>query len=66
LTINVENNYEGVLDVKKIQKKGFSTKGNNRGFGLAITNQILSKYTNVLHNTFAEDSMFKQELIIKK
>ncbi len=66
LTISVENTYEGVLDVKLIHKKGFSTKGSNRGFGLGITNQILSKYTNVLHNTFAENNIFKQELVIKK
>ena len=66
LTIRIENTYDGVLDVKEIQRKGFSTKGDNRGFGLAITNQILSKYTNVLHNTFAEDNLFKQELVIKK
>ncbi|HYE83220.1 MAG TPA: GHKL domain-containing protein [Clostridia bacterium] len=66
LTIKVENTYEGVIDVKEIQKKGFSTKGANRGFGLTITGQILSKYANVLHNTSAEDSIFKQELVIKK
>lgn len=66
LTIRVENTYVGAVDVKEIQKKGFSTKGENRGFGLAITNQILAKYTNVLHNTFAEDNIFKQELVIKK
>jgi len=66
LTIKVENTYEGVLDVKKIQRKGFSTKGDNRGFGLTITNQILSRYANVLHNTSAEDNIFKQELVIKK
>lgn len=66
LTIKIENTYVGAVDVKEIQKKGFSTKGNNRGFGLAITNQILAKYTNVLHNTFAEDNIFKQELVIKK
>lgn len=66
LTIRVENTYTGSLDVKEIQKEGFSTKGENRGFGLAITNQILSKYTNVLHNTFAENNIFTQELVIKK
>ncbi|HRU42732.1 MAG TPA: GHKL domain-containing protein, partial [Candidatus Diapherotrites archaeon] len=66
LTISVENTYEGTVDVKEIQKKGYSTKGNGRGFGLAITNQILSGYTNILHNTFAEDGIFKQELVIKK
>jgi len=66
LTISVENTYEGTVDVKEIQKKGYSTKGNGRGFGLSITNQILSGYANVLHNTFAEDGLFKQELVIKK
>ena len=66
LTISVENTYEGTLDIKEIQRKGYSTKGNERGFGLEITNQVLSKYANVLHNTFAEDGIFKQELVIKK
>ncbi len=66
LTISIENTYEGTVDVKEIQKKGYSTKGNGRGFGLSITNHILSGYTNILHNTFAEDGIFKQELVIKK
>jgi len=66
LTISIENTYEGTVDVKEIQKKGYSTKGDERGFGLAITNRILSKYANVLHNTFAEEGIFKQELVIKK
>ncbi len=66
LTISIENTYEGTVDVKEIQKKGYSTKGNGRGFGLSITNQILSGYTNILHNTFAEGGLFKQDLVIKK
>lgn len=66
LTISVENTYEGTLDVKEIQRKGYSTKGNGRGFGLEITNQVLFKYPNILHNTFAENGIFKQELVIKK
>jgi len=66
LTIGIENTYEGHVDVKEIQRKGYSTKGNERGFGLSITNHILSGYTNILHNTFAENGIFKQELVIKK
>ncbi|HPX69406.1 MAG TPA: GHKL domain-containing protein [Bacillota bacterium] len=66
LTISIENTYEGDVDVKEIQKKGYSTKGNGRGFGLSVTNQVLSGYTNILHNTFAEGGLFKQELVIKK
>lgn len=66
LTIKIENTYKGIIDVKNIQKEGISTKGSNRGFGLAITNKLLDRYTNVLHNTSAEDGIFMQELIIKK
>jgi len=66
LTISIENTFEGTVDVNEIQKKGYSTKGNGRGFGLTITNQILSSYINVLHNVFAEEDIFTQELIIKR
>jgi len=66
LTIKIENTFDGVIDVKRVQKKGVSTKGENRGFGLDIANQILSRYTNLLHNTLAEDGIFRQELVIKK
>ncbi len=66
LIIRVENTYEGAIDVEEIQKKGYSTKGSGRGFGLTITNQILSKYANILHNTLAEEGIFRQELVIKK
>jgi two-component system sensor histidine kinase AgrC len=66
LTIIIENTCEENIDIKKIQQKGFSTKGDNRGFGLSITNQLLSKYKNVLNNTVTENGIFKQEIIIKK
>lgn len=66
LTISIENTYEGIVNVKEIQEEGYSSKGVGRGFGLAITNRILSGYANVLHNTFAEEGIFKQELVIKR
>ena len=66
LTIRIENTYSGVVKVEDVQRKGFSTKGSGRGFGLAITNKILHQYTNVLNNTSAEDGIFRQELIIKR
>jgi two-component system sensor histidine kinase AgrC len=66
LTISIENTFKEIVDVNEVQKKGYSTKGNGRGFGLAITNQILSRYTNVLHNIFAEEGIFTQELVIKR
>ncbi len=66
LTIRIENGYEGSLDVNRIYEKGYSTRGNERGFGLSITKSLLTKYNNVLQNTIVENSRFIQELVIKK
>lgn len=66
LTVRIKNTFEGIVDTAKIYEKGFSTKGKERGYGLTITEQILSQYQNLLHNTIIEDKMFIQELIIKK
>lgn len=66
LTINIANSFDGEIDVKAVSDKGYSTKGPSRGYGLFITKQILSRYTNVLHNTFAEEGIFTQEIVIKR
>jgi len=52
------------VDVTMIYEKGYSTKGEGRGLGLGIVNDIVSKYKNVILNTCADDSKFRQELII--
>jgi len=66
LSINIENTYSGSVDISKVYEKGYSTKGENRGYGLSFAKQILDRYTNILSNTHAENGIFKQELVIKK
>jgi len=39
-------------------------KRRRTGLGLGIVNDIVSKYKNVILNTCADDSKFRQELII--
>jgi len=52
--------------IYKMFEKGFSTKGENRGFGLHIIKEMIDrKYTNVILNTSVENGIFKQELWIK-
>lgn len=54
-----------VPPIHKLKEKGFSTKGNGRGLGLATVDDIVNKeYTNLLLRTKAEDGVFIQELII--
>jgi two-component system sensor histidine kinase AgrC len=64
--IAIQNSFGGELDIKKLYEKGYSSKGEGRGYELYLTEEILSKYQNVLHNTSVEEGMFKQELSIKK
>ena len=48
-----------------IFKKGFSTKGENRGLGLSNVQNIISHYPNVSLRTISHDHSFRQELEIK-
>lgn len=66
ITFSIVNSCVEDIDIKRVYEKGFSTKGDNRGYGLYITEEILSKYDNILHNTNCENKNFKQELSIKK
>jgi len=66
IVIIVKNSFKSVPDLNKISNKGFSTKGENRGMGLWIVKEILKNNKHVLNNTFINDNMFQQELIIEK
>lgn len=47
-------------------QKGFSTKGDNRGLGLSNIQEIIyGEYNNVMLNTYVEEGVFRQELIIE-
>ena len=48
-----------------IFKKGFSTKGENRGLGLSNVQNIISHYPNVSLRTTSHDYSLRQELEIK-
>ena len=48
-----------------IFKKGFSTKGENRGLGLSNVQNIISHYPNVSLRTISHDHSFRQELELK-
>lgn len=53
--------------IGKMFKKGFSTKGSNRGLGLSTVNSVVKSYDNISLNTYIDNSTFTQELtIIKK
>ena len=53
-----------ILNIDMLSKKGYSTKGTNRGLGLHNARNILHKYNNVICNTRIEKNYFIQEIQI--
>lgn len=67
ITVEISNTYSEVgLKLDEIDKKGISSKGENRGLGLYKVKEILKKYPNVKHETTALNGMFRQKLVINK
>lgn len=52
------------VPISKMEQEGYSTKGKNRGIGLANVKNILSKYDNVYKMTGKENGYFVQKLEI--
>ncbi|MDD7796076.1 sensor histidine kinase [Clostridium sp. 'White wine YQ'] len=64
LLIVIKNNCVSVPKVFEINRKGFSTKGKNRGLGLSNLREIIDKYDNVFLETNTKDTEFIQKLTL--
>ena len=63
LIISVMNSIkDSNIDISKIFKKGYSSKGEGRGFGLHIVDEIVKKNEELNLQTRIEDGLFIQEL----
>lgn len=60
----INNSVKDQPNLLKIWKKGYSTKGDNRGMGLYSYQQIANQYTNVSCSTDCRNERFYQELRI--
>lgn len=67
IQLTIENSCsDEPIDIVKIFDKDFSTKGKNRGLGLATIQTILQNYTNLSLQTEYQDGVFRQILMIKE
>jgi two-component system sensor histidine kinase AgrC len=65
LDITIMNSIKDAnIDTEKIYQKGYSSKGEGRGFGLHIVDEIIKKYKELNLQTRIEDGLFIQELQI--
>lgn len=63
--IEIINNYESNIKINKIDRIGYTTKGTNHGYGLALVNKIISKNKNFSNEREVSKNMFKQKLVVK-
>ncbi len=65
LEILIENSFSNEIDFDSINKKGFSTKGKNRGLGLYIVNNIVKNCDNLILNQYISANHFVSVLKVK-
>lgn len=64
LTMTISNTIRREIDCEKIFQEGYSTKGNNRGMGLSILQEIMHQNENMTMETRVENNEFIQEITI--
>lgn len=62
----IGNTFTGNIDLSKIDNEGYSTKGNNRGYGLPLVKDLLLKHDDILstertiiHNYYVQNLIIK-------
>ena len=65
VVIEVINNYNNNIKLNRIDKVGYTTKGNNHGYGLALVNKLITKNKNFSNEREISKNVFKQKLVIK-
>lgn len=65
LTLMVKNPVNEAVDMNKIWEVGYSTKGENRGLGLASLQDIVKRHDNLLQETKVEQGIFTQILMVE-
>ena len=65
LYIDISNSYEGNLEVDKMDKQKYTTKGKDRGYGLALVKKIIDSNRYLENEKMINQNRFTQRLIIK-
>lgn len=66
IVISIENSYNALLNIHDINKRGYSTKGKNRGLGLFIANRTIEEEKLLRLRQYVFESIFISELKIIK
>ena len=66
LNFIISNTYKDIIAIRKMKKKGFSTKGNIHGNGLYYASRLLNKNKWIKTNQIFLNDYFIQKITIKK
>lgn len=64
LIVTISNTYSKDVDINKIGKKGFTTKGVGHGYGLSLVKDISKKNSKIETFNDVSNDMFKQTILI--
>jgi len=65
VVVYIENSFSNPIDINELYKKGFSSKGSNRGYGLYIVNKLVESTELLLLNQYIINNNFITEFKIK-
>ena len=66
IVFEISNTFKGPINIEKIGDKGYSTKGDGHGYGLALVNDLISKNNNLKQCREINANYYIQKLYIKK
>lgn len=66
IVFEISNNYKGYIDTLEIDKEGYTTKGNGKGYGLSLVKDIINKNDNLSQKRIINGNYYTQKLFIKK
>ena len=65
LNIVLSNSIKENIDIKNLNKKGYTTRGKGRGYGLYLAERLAEKNSNIISKTKIVNSYFIQKIILK-
>lgn len=65
-SITLCNSFDGDVDMSKVWRKGYSSKGKNRGQGLSIVKKLIEQHPNILLNTEIKNNLFVQDITMEE